>query len=446
MSPLAPIDRRAFLASVAAAGGALALGFDIPFGPAAARAPTPRAPEITAWIVIEPDDTVIIRVARSEMGQGSFTALPMLVAEELECDWSKVKAEFVAPEENLRRNRVWGDMSTGGSRVDPHLAGLSAQGRRDRARDADRRGGRASGTLPPPNAGPHNSVITHVPSGRTVTFGAVAEAAARMPAAEGRQAQGSQGLDAARHAHEAARHHRQGPGQADLRHRRARARHAARRGVQSPVFRGKLKSVDESKVAGMQGRPQGRQAGRCRRGGRRQLVAGEEGGRGARPSSGTTAATGRSRAAASRSSCAPGLRPTTPASGARTATSRPAWRRRPSALEAEYEVPFLSHATHGAAELHRPRHRATRSRSGRRRRTARRRSRPPRSAAGVPPRNVIVHKMHARRRLRPARRDAGLRVAGGADRQAGRAAGEGASGRARRTRATTSTGRWPWRG
>ena len=53
------------------------------------------------------------------MGQGSFTALPMLVAEELECDWSKVKAEFVPPEENLRRNRVWGDMSTGGSRVDP---------------------------------------------------------------------------------------------------------------------------------------------------------------------------------------------------------------------------------------------------------------------------------------------------------------------------------------
>ena len=40
----------------------------------------------------------------------------MLVAEELECDWSKVKAEFVAPDENLRRNRVWGDMSTGGSR------------------------------------------------------------------------------------------------------------------------------------------------------------------------------------------------------------------------------------------------------------------------------------------------------------------------------------------
>ena len=90
MRRVPPIDRRSFLASVAAAGGALALGFEIPFGPRALRASTPST-EITAWIVIEPDDTVIIRVAKSEMGQGGFTALPMLVAEELECDWSKVK-------------------------------------------------------------------------------------------------------------------------------------------------------------------------------------------------------------------------------------------------------------------------------------------------------------------------------------------------------------------
>ena len=67
--------------------------------------------------MIHPDDTVIIRIAKSEMGQGSFTALAMLVAEELECDWSKVQAEFALPHENLARNRVWGDMSTGGSRA-----------------------------------------------------------------------------------------------------------------------------------------------------------------------------------------------------------------------------------------------------------------------------------------------------------------------------------------
>src|SRR4030081_3241389 len=115
MSRAPRMNRSAFLASAAAAGGTLALGFDIPLGPRTIRA-SESVSEITVWIVIEPDDTVIIRVARSEMGQGSFTALPMLVAEELACDWSKVKAEFAAPEESLRRNRAWRDLSTGGSR------------------------------------------------------------------------------------------------------------------------------------------------------------------------------------------------------------------------------------------------------------------------------------------------------------------------------------------
>ena len=115
MSGVAHVDRRLFLVSVAAVGGSLALGFEIPFGARAIHASTPSR-EITAWIVIESDETVVIRVAKSEMGQGSFTALPMLVAEELECDWSKVKAEFAPPHENRRRDRVWGNMSTGASR------------------------------------------------------------------------------------------------------------------------------------------------------------------------------------------------------------------------------------------------------------------------------------------------------------------------------------------
>ena len=115
MDHVPPINRRSLLASVAAVGGSLALGFEIPFGPRPAQALNAGA-EITAWIVIAPDDSIIIRVAKSEMGQGVLTALPMLVAEELECDWSKVRAQYAAPEENIRRRRAWGDMSTGGSR------------------------------------------------------------------------------------------------------------------------------------------------------------------------------------------------------------------------------------------------------------------------------------------------------------------------------------------
>ena len=74
------------------------------------------SPEVNAWVVIRPDDTVVIRIARSEMGQGTLTGLAQLVAEELECDWSKVTTEYPTPGQSVARKRVWGDFSTGGSR------------------------------------------------------------------------------------------------------------------------------------------------------------------------------------------------------------------------------------------------------------------------------------------------------------------------------------------
>src|SRR5260221_9895379 len=107
--------RRDFLKVSTAAGGGLALQLVIPAGALAAAAGA-KGPELTAWIVIGADDSVLIRVARSEMGQGSSTGLPMLVAEELECDWKKVRTEFVSTGEQIRRNRAWGSMATGGSR------------------------------------------------------------------------------------------------------------------------------------------------------------------------------------------------------------------------------------------------------------------------------------------------------------------------------------------
>src|ERR1044072_7042361 len=110
------LDRRAFIAGTAAAGAGLALAFDLPFGrPGVIRA-ADGSPEVNAWVGIRPDDTVVIRIARSEMGQGTLTGLAQLGAEERDCDWSKVTTEYPTPGQNVARKRVWGDMSTGGSR------------------------------------------------------------------------------------------------------------------------------------------------------------------------------------------------------------------------------------------------------------------------------------------------------------------------------------------
>jgi len=173
------LNRRAFVVGTAAAGAGLVLGLDIPFGgPAVVRA-ADGSPEVNAWVVIRPDDTVVIRVARSEMGQGSLTGLAQLVAEELECDWSKVTTEYPTPGQNVARKRAWGDFSTGGSR------GIRT------SQDYVRKGGAAARIMlieaaanewkvPASECSAANSVITHTPSGRTTTYGKVAEAAARI--------------------------------------------------------------------------------------------------------------------------------------------------------------------------------------------------------------------------------------------------------------------------
>jgi isoquinoline 1-oxidoreductase beta subunit len=101
--------------TAAAAGGGLALGFHMPFGIETAAAQGAEGAEINAWVVIKPDDTTVIRIARSEMGQGTLTGLAMLVAEELECDWKKVAVDRITPAATSPQTRL-GDMSTGGSR------------------------------------------------------------------------------------------------------------------------------------------------------------------------------------------------------------------------------------------------------------------------------------------------------------------------------------------
>ena len=110
------VTRRQFIVSSAAVGGGLALVLRLPYGgPAVVRA-ADGSPEIGAWVVIRPDETVVVRIARSEMGQGSLTGLAQMVAEELECDWNNVTTEYPTPGTNVARKRIWGDYSTGGSR------------------------------------------------------------------------------------------------------------------------------------------------------------------------------------------------------------------------------------------------------------------------------------------------------------------------------------------
>lgn len=166
------LSRRGFLATAAAAGGGLALGFRIPAGAAAAM-----PAEVNAWIVIQPDDAVIIRVARAEMGQGIATALPMLVAEELECEWAKVRAEFVRPDESLRRKRAWGDLSTGNSRsVSASEQALRKAGAT--AREMLIAAAAARWDVPPHQCGALAGQVIHRPSGRTLRFGEIAAEAA----------------------------------------------------------------------------------------------------------------------------------------------------------------------------------------------------------------------------------------------------------------------------
>ena len=100
------LRRRAFLATATAVGGGLSLGWSVPEAGAATGAPMGASgAELGVWVVIQPDDTTIVRIARSEMGQGTLTGLAQLVADELDADWRFIKAEYVAPEVNHASKR-----------------------------------------------------------------------------------------------------------------------------------------------------------------------------------------------------------------------------------------------------------------------------------------------------------------------------------------------------
>src|SRR5437899_3585809 len=177
----ANMDRRSFLVRTAAVGGGLALGFRVPLGGPKGSFAAEAGTEVNAWVLVHPDEKVVIRVARSEMGQGTLTGLAQLVAEELECDWDKVTTEFPSPGQNVARKRVWGDMSTGGSRGIRMSHEYVRQGGAA-AREMLKQAAADMWKVPVSEVTAANSVLTHTPSGRTTTYGKVAEAAAKLEA------------------------------------------------------------------------------------------------------------------------------------------------------------------------------------------------------------------------------------------------------------------------
>jgi isoquinoline 1-oxidoreductase beta subunit len=182
------LSRRQFIVKGSLAGGGLMLGlgalpeFALAAGPVNYDPNAPMktgAPEVNAWVSVKPDDMVIVRVVRSEMGQGTRTGLAQLVAEELECNWKKVTTESPTPGQSLARKRVWGEHGTGGSR------GIRI------SEDYVRRGAAAARIMlvqaaadqwkvPVSELTVDKGVITHVSTGRKTTYGKVAELASTL--------------------------------------------------------------------------------------------------------------------------------------------------------------------------------------------------------------------------------------------------------------------------
>ncbi|WOR16181.1 molybdopterin cofactor-binding domain-containing protein [Hyphomonas sp. FCG-A18] len=175
------LSRRGFIIGTGATG--LTIGILAACSPSGTEEPDysnlPPNPEVNAWVHIDHDDTVTVRIARSEMGQGTLTGLAQLVAEELNCDWDKVVTEYPTPGQNLARERVWGSFSTGGSQgirgSHQYVREGAAAARMMLIEAAANEWG-----VPASECRAEKSIITHTPSGKTTTFGKVANAAAEL--------------------------------------------------------------------------------------------------------------------------------------------------------------------------------------------------------------------------------------------------------------------------
>ena len=168
------INRRVFLQVSGGTAASLSLGFVWPESATAAD-----SAEVNAWIEIHPDESVVIRYARTEMGQGSRTSAPMLIAEELEVDWKKVRIVDVPAHDNLRRKRVYGDMASVGSRTirmsQEYLRKAGAAARIMLVEAAAQRLG-----VPAAECKASMGMVAHSASGKKLSYGQLAADAAKL--------------------------------------------------------------------------------------------------------------------------------------------------------------------------------------------------------------------------------------------------------------------------
>ena len=182
------LTRRLFVTSSLSLAGGLVIAVAAP--PLADATPLAAAPwspetsahaagEINAFVVVEPDDSILVRISKSEMGQGVMTSLAMIVAEELECDFGRVRVEYASANRNLTDGNPYRSMGTGGSssvrksRVFLQQAGASA-----RARLVAVAAGRWG--VAPEACAARSGAVWHEPSHRSAAYGELASEAARI--------------------------------------------------------------------------------------------------------------------------------------------------------------------------------------------------------------------------------------------------------------------------
>ncbi len=177
------VSRRQFLTAGAAAGGGLLLGwyFDAAPGPLAAVArasPSVFAPN--AFIRIGRDGRVTMIVAQVEMGQGTYTSMPMLLAEELEVGLDQVQLEHAPPDDKLYGLPGWGIQMTGAS-TSVRLLYEPLRQAGAAARTMLVAAAAQTWDVDPATCRAHRGVVTHPPTGRKLGYGALADRAAKMP-------------------------------------------------------------------------------------------------------------------------------------------------------------------------------------------------------------------------------------------------------------------------